>query len=272
MSYVKPDQVVESMVQAGAKKAGLPFRDLLIRSILAGVVISYAATLSMTATVQTGIGLVGALVFPVGLVMIVLLGMELVTGNFALVPLAVYEKKASSTQMLVNWAWVFIGNMIGCLFYALLYFISFRFSYDQSVIEQVIKTAEAKTLAYEALGSQGFAVAFVKGILCNWMVALGVVMAMTSESVIGKIVAMWLPIFIFAAQGYEHAVVNLFVIPAGMMFGADVTMSDWWLWNQIPVTLGNLVGAAFFTGFALYATHKTRNVKKLTIVGKTGTE
>ncbi|OLN23925.1 formate transporter [Domibacillus antri] len=261
MGYIKPEQVIENMVQAGAVKAGMSVKDLLIRGALAGVFISYAVTLAMTASIQTGMGIVGALIFPAGFVMVVLLGLELVTGNFALIPLAVYEKKASARQMWSNWGWVFIGHIIGCLFYASLYFISFRFSADQSVIDQIVKTAEMKTTGYEALGSAGLAVVFVKAVLCNWMVALGVVMAMTSSSVIGKIAAMWLPIFIFFAQGFEHAVVNLFVIPAGMMFGADVSMADWWLWNQIPVTLGNLAGGALFTGVALYATHKKRPIE-----------
>ncbi len=85
---------------------------------------------------------------------------------------------------------------------------------------------------------------------------LGVVMAMTSTSTIGKIVAAWLPIFTFFAQGFEHAVVNMFVIPTGMLMGAKVSLYQWWVWNQIPVTLGNILGGLLFTGLALYATYK----------------
>ncbi|OKL36251.1 formate/nitrite transporter family protein [Domibacillus mangrovi] len=272
MGYVKPEQVIESMVQAGAMKAALSIKDVLIRSALAGAFISYAVTLAMTASIQTGMGIVGALVFPVGFVMVVLLGMELVTGNFALIPLAVYEKKATMGQMWSNWGWVFLGHVIGCFLYVVLYFISFRFAADQSVIEQIVKTAEMKTTGYAALGGAGLASVFVKAILCNWMVALAVVMGMTAESVIGKIAAMWLPIFIFFAQGFEHSVVNLFVIPAGMMFGADVSIADWWFWNQMPVTFGNIVGGALFTGVAMYMTHKKkRNVSSVSIE-KNGTE
>ena len=87
------------------------------------------------------------------------------------------------------------------------------------------------------------------------MVCLGVVMALTSQSTVGKIAAMWLPIITFFGQGFEHSVVNMFVIPTGMLLGAKVTMSDWWLWNQIPVTLGNLVGGLLFTGLFLYWTY-----------------
>jgi formate/nitrite transporter FocA (FNT family) len=97
--------------------------------------------------------------------------------------------------------------------------------------------------------------------LCNWMVALGVVMALTSQSTAGKIAAMWLPILTFFAQGFEHSVVNMFAIPAGMLLGARVSVADWWIWNQLPVTLGNIVAGMVLTGFALYATHRRRPVR-----------
>src|SRR5262249_23807646 len=110
--------------------------------------------------------------------------------------------------------------------------------------------------ANEALGTAGLVSVFVKGILCNWLVCLGVVMAMTSSSTVGKIAATWLPIFTFFALGFEHAVVNMFIIPTGMLMGAKVGLPDWWLWNQFPVTLGNLVGGFLFPGLALSATYK----------------
>jgi formate/nitrite transporter FocA (FNT family) len=88
------------------------------------------------------------------------------------------------------------------------------------------------------------------------MVCFGVVMALTSQSTLGKIAAAWLPILIFFAQGFEHSVVNMFVIPTGMLMGAKVSMTDWWLWNQIPVTLGNFVGGFVFTGLFLYWTYR----------------
>jgi formate/nitrite transporter FocA (FNT family) len=121
-----------------------------------------------------------------------------------------------------------------------------------------VKITEAKTLAYASHGFAGMVTVFVKAILCNWMVCLGVVMALTSQSTIGKIVAMWLPILTFFAQGFEHSVVNMFALPAGMMMGAGVGMRDWWLWNQIPVTVGNIVGGMLFTGLALQLTYRKR--------------
>ncbi len=121
---------------------------------------------------------------------------------------------------------------------------------------RIVQTAEAKTIGYAAIGYAGLITVFVKAMLCNWMVCLAVVLAMTTNSTIGKIACAWMPIFIFFAQGFEHSVVNMFIIPTGMMMGAKVTVADWWLWNQIPVTLGNLVGGFTFTGLALYVTYK----------------
>src|SRR6516225_3552225 len=124
------------------------------------------------------------------------------------------------------------------------------------VAARIVSVAEAKTIGNAALGSAGMISVFVKAILCNWLVCLGVVMAMTSSSTVGKIAATWLPIFLFFALGFEHTVVNMFIIPTGMLLGAKVSVYDWWVWNQIPVTLGNLVGGFVFTGLALYATYR----------------
>jgi formate/nitrite transporter len=254
MPYVKPEAVVENMVQAGTNKAKLPIRDLLIRGGLSGALLGFATTLAFTATIQTRIGIVGALIFPVGFVMIVLLGLELVTGNFALVPLAVREGKITLGELLSNWGWVFVGNLMGGMFYA--YLFTLTLSADSEMAKQIMGIAEAKTLGYAKLGFHGMAVVVSKAILCNWMVTLGVVMALTSQSTIGKIAAMWLPILTFFAQGFEHSVVNMFVIPAGMILGARVSVSEWWLWNQVPVTLGNVIGGLVFTGLALHLTHR----------------
>src|SRR5260370_42026858 len=106
-----------------------------------------------------------------------------------------------------------------------------------------------------ALGGGGWATAFVKGILCKWMVTIGAVLALVSRSTIGKIVAMWLPIFTFFALGFEHSIVNMFVIPAGMLLGAPVSAGTWGVWKQIPLTLGNILSGAVFTRLAPYYTH-----------------
>ena len=263
MSYVKPEAVVDQMIAAGSYKASLGVKDLLIRGSLSGALLGFATTLAITATVQTHLPIVGALIFPVGFVMIVLLGLELVTGSFALLPTSFAQNKIGFAKMIENWSWVFIGNLIGSLLYAGLFVIATtKFGHVESsaLIALIKKIAVAKTAGYEHLGTDGIITVFTKAILCNWMVTLGVVMALTSTSTIGKIFAMWLPILTFFAQGFEHAVVNMFVIPAGMMLGADISMSQWWLWNEIPVTLGNITGGVVFTGLALYLTHhKTKD-------------
>ncbi|GIQ68793.1 formate/nitrite transporter family protein [Xylanibacillus composti] len=258
MDYVKPNQVLHNMIQTGAGKAQLPVIQLILRGFLGGAILAYATTLAFTATSQTGLGLVGALVFPLGFVIIILLGLELVTGSFALIPLAVMERRATAGQMANNFFWVIVGHVIGCLFYAGLYYASITKMgtvHDHALAVMIAGIAEGKTIAYKEMGAAGLGLVFIRAVLCNWMVTLGAVMAMTSQSTLGKIAAMWLPILAFFAQGFEHAVVNMFVIPAGMMFGAEVSAADWWLWNQIPVLVGNLAGGLILTGLFLYWSH-----------------
>jgi len=258
MDSVKPPEIIAAMIQAGATKAQTGPFDLLVRGFLSGALLGFATSLALGATVQTGQPIVGALIFPVGFVIIVLLGLELVTGSFALLPLAVLRRQATAATVVTNWSWVFLGNLIGSVFYALLLVIALT---DAGRIEPtglaalLIKVAEAKTAGYAQFGAAGMLTVFVKAILCNWMVCFGVVMAMSSTSTIGRIAGAWMPILMFFAQGFEHSVVNMFIIPAGMMLGAKVSLVQWWVWNQIPVTLGNLVGGLLFTGLALYVTY-----------------
>lgn len=262
MDYVKPDEVLDSMIDAGANKAGLTAFQMLVKGFLAGAILAFATTLAFTATNQTSLGIVGALIFPVGFVIIILLGLELVTGSFALIPLAVLERKTSVVRMVANFGWVIAGHLLGCAVYAVLYGLTItKMGTDMShpMVQTLIQTAESKTLAYKAMGGSGMGLVLIKAVLCNWMVTLGAVMAFTSRSTVGKIAAMWLPILIFFGQGFEHAVVNMFVIPAGMMLGANVSMADWWLWNQLPVLLGNFAGGVVFTGLALYVSGKKKS-------------
>ncbi|HVY76154.1 MAG TPA: formate/nitrite transporter family protein [Puia sp.] len=260
MDYVTPKEVTSHMLQTAVNKSALPVQDLLIRGILSGALLSISVTLAYATVTQTKLPLTGALVFPVGFVIIVLLGLELVTGSFSLIPLAFFEKKISFRTMAGNLAWVFIGNLAGSLAFAFLYWAAvseFGTITANGPIEQmIIAVAEKKTIGYAAHGVAGFSAEFVKALLCNWMVCLGVVMPMASKSTAGKILAAAIPIFIFFALGYEHAVVNMFVIPAGILFGAKVSVADWWIYNQVIVTLGNIIGGLLFTGAAIYYTHR----------------
>ncbi|MFZ0374102.1 MAG: formate/nitrite transporter family protein, partial [Xanthobacteraceae bacterium] len=257
-----PADVAATMMNTGRSKLALSPLDLVIRGGLAGAILAAATSLAFSASVQTNQPLVGALVFPVGLILIVLLGLDLVTGSFGLLPLPWIENHVSTKAMLGNWSYVFLGNLIGSVVYGGLLAIAltnFGTAAPAGVAAKIIAIAEAKTTGYEVLGFAGLVTVFVKAILCNWMVCLGIVAAMSTSSTIGKIACAYMPILIFFAQGFEHSVVNMFVIPTGMMMGAKITFSEWWLWNQIPVTLGNLVGGFVFTGLALYITHKPRS-------------
>jgi formate/nitrite transporter len=261
------------MAETGKRKLALAPGDLLIRGMLSGAILGVATSLAFTGAVQTNVPLVGALIFPVGLISIVLLGLELVTGSFALVPLPWLNGEASGGAVLVNWGWVFIGNLIGSVAYGALIAIAltnFGATAPAGVAARIVQIAELKTTGYAALGFAGLVTVFVKAMLCNWMVCLAVVLAMTTNSVIGKIACAWMPVFIFFAQGFEHSVVNMFIIPTGMMMGAKVTVADWWLWNQIPVTLGNLVGGFTFTGLAIYMTYKPHAAGKVLAPTPTG--
>lgn len=263
MDYVKPQELVSNVAAAGALKSRLPIRDLLIKGGLAGAFLGLSSTLAYTVSTQTNLDIVGALAFPIGFVMILLLNLELVTGNFALLPIAAFRKMTTLSHILYNFFWAFLGNLIGSIFYALLFVIyisKFGHVLDTAMIHKVISIAESKTLEYKSLGSDGIVLVFVKAILCNWMVTFGAIMAFTSKSTIGKIAAMWMPIFLFFAHGFEHAVVNMFLIPTSMLLGANISMADWWLWNQIPVTIGNFLSGFLLTGLTLHLITKEKPV------------
>lgn len=256
--YVKPTLIVSAMVEAGLVKARLPVPDLLIRSALAGAYLAFVTSMAFLLAAQTGQFVVGALLFPAGFALIVVLGMELLTGNFAVLPVAMFAGRIGWNGVLRNWSLVFVGNLLGSVLYAALFWVAATEAGHTTggvIGDKLRALAVAKTTAYEAFGLAGLLTVFVKAILCNWMVSLGSVMGLASTSTAGKILGAWLPIFIFVSQGYEHSVVNMFAVPVGMMLGAPVGMGDWWLWNEIPVTLGNAVGAFFLTGVAFFLTY-----------------
>ena len=158
MDYVKPADVAAAMLDAGKKKLALAPRDLLIRGMLSGAILGVATSLAFTGAVQTNVPLVGALIFPVGLIAIVLLGLELVTGSFALTPLPWIEGEAKASSVLINWGWVFIGNLIGSVAYGALIAIAltnFGTAAPAGVAARIVATAEAKTIGYAAIGYAG---------------------------------------------------------------------------------------------------------------------
>ena len=264
MDYVNPIELIQEAVVMAERKATLGVGDMLIRGALAGAFLGFATSLAVVVTAQGLPAIVGAILFPVGFVMLALLGLELATGNFALLPVGLAAGKVSLSKLLRNWWWVYAGNLLGSLLYALLFYWSvtnFGATGSGPIGELLKSAAQKKTVGYMALGSSGWLTALVRGVLCNWMVTIGALLALVSRSTVGKIVAMWLPILTFFAQGFEHSIVNMFVIPEGMMFGAPVSIRSWLLWNQLPVTLGNIISGAFLTGFALYATYREKRSK-----------
>lgn len=261
--YVTPKELLQEAVQLAKRKSELRVRDMLIRGILAGAFLGYATSLVFVVTSQGLPPIVGAILFPVGFVMLVLLGMELVTGNFALLPAGVMAGTVRFTKMLRNWGWVCLGNLIGSVLYAALFYLAitnWHTGNGGAVADLLKQAAQKKTLAYMALGYRGWATAVVKAMLCNWMVTIGAVLGLASRSTVGKIAAMWLPIMTFFALGFEHSVVNMFLIPSGMMLGAPISVGQVLLWNLLPVTIGNIVAGTVFTGMALYATYPTEAV------------
>lgn len=254
MDYISPSEVAGSFVANGAAKSKLPVSQLLLRGALSGALLGFATTVAFTATAQGLPPIVGAVLFPVGFAMIVILGLELVTGSFAMLPAAWLAGETSLLRVLGNLLWVFAGNLAGGCLYAWMYAVvqtQFHHGPATGAATLIVAAAQAKTLGYEKLGISGLWLAIVKAALCNWMVCMGVVMGLTSRSTLGKIAGCWLPIFTFFALGYEHSVVNMFIIPAGIWMGAPVSLSDWWLWNQLPVTFGNLVGGFLFVGLPM---------------------
>lgn len=260
MSYVNPAQFVTKMVDAGESKAFMSTRDTVIRAYMAGAILALAAAFAVTVTVQTGNALVGALLFPVGFCLLYLLGFDLLTGVFTLVPLALLDKRRGVTPRAVarNWGLVFLGNFAGALTVALMMAVIFTygFSVDPNEVGQRLgEIGASRTVGYADHGAAGMLTLFLRGVLCNWMVSTGVVAAMMSTSVSGKVIGMWMPIMLFFYMGFEHSVVNMFLFPSGLMLGGDFSVMDYLLWNEIPTVVGNLVGGLVFVGLALYATH-----------------
>jgi len=184
----------------------------------------------------------------------------LLTGVFTLVPLALIDRRAGVTPggMMRNWGLVFCGNFAGAFTVAVFMAIIVTFGFSEApnaVGEKLGHIGEGRTLGYAAHGAAGMLTLFIRAVMCNWMVSTGVVAAMMSTSVSGKVIAMWMPILVFFYMGFEHSIVNMFLFPAGLLLGGQFTIGDYLIWNEIPTVLGNLVGGLTFVGAMIYATH-----------------
>ncbi|HOO40818.1 MAG TPA: formate/nitrite transporter family protein [Syntrophales bacterium] len=263
----KPVEVVEMAGNAGVYKAELGAPNFLVRSFMAGLFIAVGGALctvcatGLDKTLGPGFkSLIAGAVFPVGLIAIVLTGMSLFTGDTMLIPMAVFQKKTRWSKVWNAWFWVYIGNFIGSLFWAYLMVVG-PFSKgggpELTVFGQnAIAIAEAKTLPYMAAGTIGLWSAFMKGIACNLLVNVAILLAFSSKAMIGKFFGIWFPIMAFVASGFEHCVANMYFIPAGIMLGANVSWGQFIQWNLIPVTIGNIVGGFLFIGAVYFYSFK----------------
>ena len=260
MAYLVPSEFVTKMVDAGESKVFMSTRDTVIRAYMAGAILALAAAFAVMVSVQTGYPIIGAILFPVGFCMLYLLGFDLLTGVFTLAPLAVLDKRPGATWngVLRNWGLVFTGNFAGALTVAVFMAIIFTNGFTEApnaVGQKIGHIGEGRTVGYAAHGAAGMLTLFVRAVMCNWMVSTGVVAAMMSTSVSGKVIAMWMPILVFFYMGFEHSIVNMYLFPSGLMLGGNFTFMDYMIWNEIPTVLGNLVGGLTFVGATLYSTH-----------------
>lgn len=238
-----PPALYKGAVAAGAAKASAPFSKIFTLGIVSGCHIAFGAYLALTvggacpgiAAENPGLQKIifGAFGLPFGLIMTLASGGELFTGNTALVGASYAEGKTTSGQIAKSWTASYLGNFVGSILLAYLAFKS-----------GTLGGGPAAAAVAKAKCSLPFGTAFVRGILCNWLVCMAVYMASGCSSMIGKMTAVWFPISAFVALGLDHSVANMFIIPLGMLRGAEVTIKDFLLKNLLPVTLGNIVGGA----------------------------
>jgi len=169
---------------------------------------------------------------------------------------AVFQGKTTWRKVGWAWLWVYTGNFAGSLFWAyMMLWGPFHKpgTHELSVFGQsTVAVAQLKTLSYAAAGAAGLGSAFTKGVACNILVNLAILLGMSAEHTSGKILGIWFPIMTFVACGFEHSVANMYFVPAGIMLGAGVTWLQFFKWNLVPVTLGNIVGGLLFVG-AVYS-------------------
>ncbi|HHD77550.1 MAG TPA: formate/nitrite transporter family protein [Campylobacteraceae bacterium] len=271
MDYISPKELSGLVVDAGEEKVHVSTKDTLVRGYMAGAILALAAIFAITVATKTGSALAGSILFPVGFIILYMLKYDLLTGVFMLVPLAVLDKRKNVTvkEMLRNWGLVFLSNFAGALTVAFMMAFIFTYGFDTdggAIAKKVSHIGEARTLGYSEHGVSGWLTIFIRGMLCNWMVSTGVVLAMISTSVIGKVFAMWMPIMLFFYMGFEHSVVNMFLFPFSMIMGGGFTIGDYLLWNELPTALGNLVGGVLLVGVPIYLTHYKESPKRFKVV------
>lgn len=253
MAFKKPGEIAQAAVDAGKAKTLLSPDKMLLLGFLAGAYIAAGGFLAVAVgggvNVETlGVGiqkLLFAGVFPVGLMLVVIAGSELFTGNCLLPPIAFFAGEAKMGGVLKNWIWVYIGNFLGSVFVALCFTHFTGLFGAEPWHSYIIKIAESKV----ALGPWKI---FWRAVGCNWLVTLAVWISIAADDIIGKIFAIWFPIMAFVALGFEHSVANMFFIPAGMFAGANVTVGQFLIGNLLWATLGNIVGGVILVAGVYY--------------------
>ncbi|MBN1383615.1 MAG: formate/nitrite transporter family protein [Elusimicrobia bacterium] len=267
IGFNSPQETAQKVCETCIGKTKLSWINMMILGILAGAYIGFGAELSTIVSHDTsgylGIGfskfLAGS-VFSVGLMLVVIGGAELFTGN-CLIVLSASTDKTCLRGMFNNWFWVYIANFIGSLLLVWIMFNSGLWKINK--MEVGIKALEIANLKVNLPWKE----AFFRGIGCNWLVCLAVWLACASRTVTGKIFGIYFPIMAFVASGFEHSVANMYFIPMGIFLkatdaavksGLDLTNLTWsgiFIKNLIPVTIGNIAGGAFFVGIFYYFTY-----------------
>ena len=253
MSFKDPKEITQAGIKTGATKAKLSWDKALVASFLAGAYIAFGGLLAITVTSGMPEETWGSLptmfagaVFALGLILVIIAGSELLTGNFALVPLAAFEQRVKIRQLFGNFGLVLIGNLLGSLFVA--YFLAV----ESGVVTQELQLARLEEIAtLKGIEETEWQI-FLRAVGCNWLVCLAVWLALAATDVAGKILGIFFPIMAFVAMGFDHVVANMFFLPAAIFAGAgEITWGDA-LHNWLFAGLGNLVGAAIFVAGAYW--------------------
>ncbi|KAI0812694.1 Formate/nitrite transporter [Irpex lacteus] len=254
-STLKPAQVAEAMIDLAVYKHKTRPEKIFIKAFAAGALLSFGGLLSEI--IQGGaaglnaqnpgiVKVLGGFVFPVGLVMIVLGGYELLTSNMMVFPMALIKGAVPLWGLPLNWVIVTFGNLVGSLFFA-----AVITKYSGIVSTDPYKSFAVTFALHKAKDPEWHQI-FLRGIGCNWLVCVAVWQAAGARETFSKIVAAWFPIWVFVACGFDHVVANMFSVPLGIMFGADLTVAEYIRKSLIASYLGNIVGALFVGLPALY--------------------
>ena len=257
-SFKSPVDTAKAISNTAGAKDSANIVNVILLSFLAGAYIAFGGLLAEIASAGmlaagAPVGLekfVFGAVFPVGLIIVVLAGSELFTGNVMFMTLGVLDGTASVGGLAKNWVLSWVFNFVGALFVAfVLAYMGGLFPADSAFATKATAVATAKV-------GLPFDKALIRGIGCNWLVCLAVWLANASDDIIGKIVGIWFPIMAFVCIGFEHSVANMFFIPLGMFLGAEgVNWGSMIINNLIPVTLGNIIGGAVFVACIYWYTY-----------------